>query len=68
MGFTKFAFVALAFSSAVTAGSRIEPAVQPGGDIPPAFHQMVPPVPNTQHPHRRSLLEGIGGRHDQLAR
>ena len=45
MGFKKFAFVALAFASSLAAESHIQPAVQPGGDIPPAFRHMVPPVP-----------------------
>ena len=45
MVFSKFAFAVLAFASAATAETHVQPAVQPGGDIPPAFHQMVPPVP-----------------------
>jgi len=42
MGFRKFAFVALAFASAVAAETHVEPAVQPGGDIPPAFRPVAP--------------------------
>jgi len=45
MGFKKFALVALAFASSLAGESHIQPAVQPGGDIPPAFRHMVPPVP-----------------------
>src|SRR5690349_23343210 len=45
MGLNKFALVALAFASAATAGSHVQPAVQPGGDIPKAFHPTVPPIP-----------------------
>jgi hypothetical protein len=45
--FTKFALVAaaLALSSPLLAASRVEPAVQPGGDIPRSFHPTVPPIP-----------------------
>jgi len=42
MGFRKFAFVAPAFASAVAAETHVEPAVQPGGDIPPAFRPVAP--------------------------
>jgi uncharacterized protein len=45
MGLKKFAFVALAFASAAIAESHVQPAVQPGGDIPRAFHPTVPPIP-----------------------
>ena len=29
----------------LTAESRVQPAVQPGGDIPRSFHPLVPPIP-----------------------
>jgi putative CocE/NonD family hydrolase len=45
MGFTKFAFAALALASALAAETHVQPAVQPGGDIPQSFHPLVPPVP-----------------------
>ena len=45
MVFKKFALVALAFASAALAESHVQPAVQPGGDIPKAFHPTVPPIP-----------------------
>jgi len=45
MGLKKFALVALALASAAVAGSHVQPAVQPGGDIPKAFHPTVPPIP-----------------------
>ena len=34
--------VALAFAAPLLAEPRVEPAVQPGGDIPPAFHPVAP--------------------------
>ena len=37
---------ALAIALPVVAATPIEPAVQPGGDIPAQFHPLVPPVPN----------------------
>jgi hypothetical protein len=42
MGYRRFAFVALAFASALAAETHVQPAVQPGGDIPPAFHPVAP--------------------------
>ena len=46
MGLRKFAFVALACASAAAAGTpsdtAIQPAVQPGGDIPQSFHPVAP--------------------------
>ena len=46
MGLRNFAFVALAFASAVTAGTpndtSVQPAVRPGGDIPRSFHPVAP--------------------------
>src|SRR6478672_3533868 len=45
MSFRKFTFAALAFASALHAETNVQPAVQPGGDIPPAFQRMVPPIP-----------------------
>ena len=45
MGLKKFAFVALALASAAVAESHVQPAVQPGGDIPKAFHPTAPPTP-----------------------
>src|SRR5690349_13122408 len=45
MGLKKFAFVALALASAAVAESHVQPVVQPGGDIPKAFHPTVPPIP-----------------------
>ena len=46
MGLRNFAFVALAFASAVTAGTpndtSVQPAVRPGGDIPQSFHPVAP--------------------------
>ena len=42
----KLAFVAaLALATPLPAETHITPAVQPGGDIPPAFHPTVPPIP-----------------------
>jgi putative CocE/NonD family hydrolase len=48
MSLRKFAFAvaALALSAPLLAESHVQPAVQPGGDIPPAFHPtVVPPYP-----------------------
>ena len=45
MGLKTFALVALAFASAAVAESHVQPAVQPGGDIPKTFHPAVPPIP-----------------------
>ena len=47
MAFGRFAFVALALAavSPVLAENHVQPAVQPGGDIPKTFHPTVPPVP-----------------------
>jgi uncharacterized protein len=46
MGFRRFALVALAFASAAAAGTpgdtAVQPAVQPGGDIPRAFRPASP--------------------------
>jgi uncharacterized protein len=48
MGFRRFALVALAFASAAAAGTpgdtAVQPAVQPGGDIPRAF-RAAPQIP-----------------------
>ena len=44
MDFKTFALVALTCASSVAAEAYIQPAVQPGGDIPPSF-QHVAPVP-----------------------
>ena len=46
MSFRKFAFVAAALTLAapLTAETHVQPAVQPGGDIPPHF-QPVAPIP-----------------------
>jgi hypothetical protein len=43
----KFAFLALvlAVAAPLAAGTRIEPAVQPGGDIPRTLHRPVKPIP-----------------------
>jgi putative CocE/NonD family hydrolase len=43
MAFARFAFLAAALV-ALTAETHVQPAVQPGGDIPPHF-QPVPPIP-----------------------
>ncbi|HET7576642.1 MAG TPA: CocE/NonD family hydrolase [Sphingomicrobium sp.] len=40
-----FAAAALGFAVTATAESRVEPAVQPGGDIPSHFRPAVPPIP-----------------------
>src|SRR5437660_9355288 len=47
MGLGRFAFIAatLALGSPLAAESHVQPAVQPGGDIPPAFHPAIPPIP-----------------------
>jgi putative CocE/NonD family hydrolase len=47
MRLPKFAFfaAALALASAAFAESHLQPAVQPGGDIPKSFHPTVPPIP-----------------------
>jgi hypothetical protein len=47
MHLRKFAFVAAALmlTAPVVAETHVQPAVQPGGDIPKNFHGMVPPVP-----------------------
>src|SRR6476659_7486460 len=45
MGLKKFALIALAFASAAIAETHVQPAVQPGGDIPKTFHPTVPPIP-----------------------
>src|SRR6266567_75519 len=47
MRFSKFALfaAALALSAPIAAETRIAPAVQLGGDIPPAFRPAVPPIP-----------------------
>jgi putative CocE/NonD family hydrolase len=44
MGFRKFALVALALASAAAAEAHVQPAVQPGGDIPRSFRP-APPIP-----------------------
>jgi len=36
---------ALSLAAPLLAESHVEPAVQPGGDIPAQFHPVVPPVP-----------------------
>src|SRR5947209_8507030 len=41
----KLALVALAFATPLAAQTLVQPAVQPGGDIPRAFHPAVPPIP-----------------------
>ncbi len=47
MNLKKFAFAValLAFSTPLIAEAHVQPAVQPGGDIPSKFHPMVPAVP-----------------------
>ena len=48
MELRKFAFVAAAafgLAAPLFAESHVQPAVQPGGDIPAQFHPVVPPVP-----------------------
>src|SRR5512143_2007734 len=47
MQFTKFWFVAaaLAVGAPLAAETHVEPAVQPGGDIPANFHAPVPAIP-----------------------
>jgi putative CocE/NonD family hydrolase len=45
MSFRMFAWVALVLASALSAESHVQPAVQPGGDIPKTFHPTVPPIP-----------------------
>ncbi|HEX3422666.1 MAG TPA: CocE/NonD family hydrolase [Sphingomicrobium sp.] len=47
MQLKRFAFVAAALSLAapVFASDHVEPAVQPGGDIPKSFHTAVPAIP-----------------------
>ena len=46
MRFTKLAFVAaLAFAAPLAAETHVQPAVQPGGDIPRTFQPAVPPIP-----------------------
>lgn len=47
MKFSKCAFLAAALllASPVVGETHVEPAVQPGGDIPKDFHPTVPPIP-----------------------
>ncbi len=47
MKLTKYAFVAvaLALSAPLSAETHVQPAVQPGGDIPRNFKEAVPPIP-----------------------
>jgi len=47
MNFRRFAFVAaaLALAAPLLAETHVQPAVQPGGDIPKSFHPTVPPIP-----------------------
>ena len=47
MRLKKFAFIvaALAFAAPLTAETHVQPAVQPGGDIPSKFRSPVPPIP-----------------------
>ncbi|HXS49397.1 MAG TPA: CocE/NonD family hydrolase [Sphingomicrobium sp.] len=47
MKFNKVAVLsaALALAAPALAASRVQPAVQPGGDIPQTFHPAVPPIP-----------------------
>jgi putative CocE/NonD family hydrolase len=47
MRFTKLAFLAAALSLAapLTAETHVQPAVQPGGDIPSKFRSPTPPIP-----------------------
>jgi len=42
MIFGKFAPVAIVFATSLAAQTLVQPAVQPGGDIPPAFHSVAP--------------------------
>lgn len=44
MGFNKFALIALAFATSLGAETHVQPAVQPGGDIPPGLHHSTPTV------------------------
>jgi putative CocE/NonD family hydrolase len=47
MAFRELAFMSLALAAAspMPAETHVTPAVQPGGDIPPAFRPTVPPIP-----------------------
>jgi putative CocE/NonD family hydrolase len=46
MRFTKFAFfAALVLACPLSAESHVQPAVQPGGDIPQKFRGNIPPIP-----------------------
>ena len=47
MTLRKFAFLAaaLALSAPALASDHVQPAVQPGGDIPKSFQGAVPPIP-----------------------
>src|SRR5690242_8462347 len=46
MDLTRFAFIAAALLLAAPLSAEVQPAVQPGGDIPPNFHPTyVPPIP-----------------------
>ena len=47
MGLKKFALLAAAFALAAPAiaETHVEPAVQPGGDIPRSFHPLAAPLP-----------------------
>ena len=48
MAFKRFAFfaAALALASPIAAETHVQPAVQPGGDIPPDFKPpYIPPIP-----------------------
>jgi putative CocE/NonD family hydrolase len=46
MRFSKFAFAASTLLAVpALAGTHVQPAVQPGGDIPKSFHGAVPPIP-----------------------
>jgi len=47
MNFRKFAFVvaSLLVAAPVLAETHVQPAVEPGGDIPRNFHPPVPPIP-----------------------
>ncbi len=49
MGLKKFALLAAAFALAapVVAETHVEPAVQPGGDIPRSFHPLAAPLPKS---------------------
>ena len=54
----KVALAALAFASSVTAETHVQPAVQPGGDIPPVFRPVAPIPKGGDIPQRFNAPRG----------